>query len=565
MRLIQALPDAPYFVWQLYIQMLNFRDYGIEKDAVILVGIKGGVVSEKMKAFEKWTEAKIYYFEDDRENRFYLSSIRPHLLKKYFRDIECPDVFFYHDQDIIFTETPDFSKLNDGRCYVAAKPVETGIDYISSKYCKRFHEGKVFEDMCQVIGISPELVVANDDNAGGAQYIISGVNYHYWELVEVHCENLHKYLYETTREDANNSIYHIQIWTADMWAVLWTLWAIGKETRQAPEINFNFPYEPRKTPVMHNAGITGDNWKTSEGVPRYFYKSAYNGEVFPFGQDFSFVSPEISQYDYIKLINRIKLEGMSTEEVKKRKILGIFCTTNNINPELLKGTLACIKLAVDYADMQGNVEVNIVTVSWKEIPDNPFRGYITPFNNMGHLNYVLQLKQALVNEDADMVCILEHDVLYPPVYFERIFQNWDYSKYGICDNNYIGMNETGYCNVKERHQPFSLMSMSKAFIEAQLSQKIDECLKSIGDWNGSAKFGWCYLEPHDKTQFAQLPFTDNWPCIHVNTNHLGGYGSGKDGKNHHFTTHCEVCYEDNSYGKVFREDWGDYKLYFNFN
>jgi len=560
MKLIQALPDAPYFIWQLYVQMLNFRDYSIEKDAVILVSING-VVSEKMKAFEKWTEARVYYFQDDREYKNYLSSIRPHLLKKYFRDIECPDVFFYHDQDIIFTETPDFSRFYDGGCYVAAKPAEPSVDYLSSKYCKRFKNGEIFNDMCQVIGISPELVIDNDINCGGAQYIISGVNHHYWELVEIHCENLYKYLQESTKEDAINSIYHIQIWTADMWAVLWTLWAMGKTTQQASEIDFNFPYEKSSTPIMHNAGITAANKQTEEGVQRYFYKSEHNGDEFPFGKDFSFVSPEISQFKYIKLIDRIKLECMSTEP-KKRRIVGVLCTTNNINPLLLATVLSQIKKAVDYADQEGNVDVNVVTVSWKEITDNPFRGYITPFNNMGHLNYVLQLKQALVNEEADIICILEHDVLYPYNYFDNIFKNWDYSKYGICDNNYIGMNETGYCNVKERHQPFSLMSMAKSFLEDQLSRKVDECIKNIGS---SSPFGWCYLEPDDKSVFVQLPFTDNLPVIHVNTNHLGGYGTGSQGKNHHFTSHCEVCYDDNSYGKVFREDWGDYKSYFNFN
>ena len=184
---------------------------------------------------------------------------------------------------------------------------------------------------------------------------------------------------------------------------------------------------------------------------------------------------------------------MSVTEQKRRKILGVFCTTNKINQQLLKTVLSCIKIAVDYADKYADADVNVVTVSWEEIEDNPFRGYITPFRNMGHLNYILQIKQALVNEEADMVCILEHDVLYPPAYFKRIFDNWDYGKYGICDNNYIGMNETGYCNVKERHQPFSLMSMAKSFLESQLSQKVDDCIKNIGDWNGTAIYGWCLI------------------------------------------------------------------------
>jgi len=110
--------------------------------------------------------------------------------------------------------------------------------------------------------------------------------------------------------------------------------------------------------------------------------------------------------------------------------------------------------------------------------------------------------------------------------------------------------------------------MAKFFLESQLEQKVNDCLKTIGNsrvegWD--TPFGWCYVEPNDKSVFSQIEFTNEHPAIHVNMNHLGNYGTGKDGKNHHFTSHCEVCYEDNSNGKTIREDWGDYRKYFTFD
>lgn len=566
MRLIQALPDSPYFVWQLYAQMLNFRDWGIEQDAVIVVSTADrGEPSAKMKEFEEWTKAKVYYFNDTRESKEYASSIRPHLLAKYFEFIEQPEIFFYHDQDIIFVTRPELDSLMDGTCYVAPQPAIAPFDYLSTKYCKMFHNGNVFTDMCTFMNVSPDTIEENDVNAGGAQYVLSGIDANFWKKMEMDCEILYQFLYHTTREDASNSIYHIQIWTADMWCLLWSLFDKGYKVRQSNKIGFNWPWEPVTLPIMHNAGITEHNMdeKDQNGnfvAHKFFFKSGFNGEDFPFGRDFSFVSKSISQYFYVLLLNRLKNYKMPEQ---KRKVLGIYCTTNKIHPDLLALTLNNLQIAKDHCE-NAAFDVEIVTVSWEVIPNNPFKGYLTPFRNLGHLNYVLQLKQALVNEQADMVCILEHDVLYPKNYFTEIFNNWDYGKYGVCNNNYIGMNETGYLDVKERHQPFSLMSMSKAFLEDQLDQKVNECIKNIGDWDGRAVYGWCYVEPHDKSLFAHIPFTDQLPAIHVNMNHLGGYGTGQEGKNHHFTSHCEVCYDADSHGKLYREDWGDYKNYFTF-
>lgn len=560
MKLIQALPDHSYFVWQLYVQMLNFREYGIEQDAIILVAVTTEP-SAKMEAFRQWTKASVIYYQDTRVNKEYASSIRPHLLAKYFRSERAPEVFFYHDQDIIFIQKPDIDKLAAGQtCYVAPEPV-TPNDYLSSVYCRKFDkDGKShFSDICTIIGIDKETVIANDANCGGAQYIIKNVDYKFWEKVEHDCEAVYQHLRADTEKNKATAPYHIQIWTSDMWAVIYNLWLLGKETRQCEEIGFNWPYEAPTKPIMHNAGITASNENNKDGKPVYFNKSRFNGGDFPFGKDFSYVSKGIAQYKYIQYFNELLMTKQV--EAPRRKILGVFCTTNKISPVLLQTVLTQLKLAVESTTL---ADVNIVTCSWKEIPDNPFEGRITPFNDLGHLNYILQIKQALVGSTADMVCMLEHDVLYPNNYFDEVVKNWDYNKYGVCNNNYIGMNETGYLAVKERHQPYSLMSMAKFFLEQQLDYKVNKVISNIveSELPGyNPKYGWCCVEPDDKTLFAHIPFTDNYPAIHVNMNHMGGYGTGKEGKNHHFTSHCEVCYESESNGVTVRSDWGDFERF----
>jgi len=561
MNLIQAVPDAPYFIWQLYIQMLNFRDYGKEKDAVILVAVNGQP-SAKMQAFEKWTKATVHYFSDERKSRVYAPSIRPHLFKKYFRDIAQPAAFFYHDQDIIFLEQPALGELaNDDVCYVAGKPSAPNEDYLSSKYCKKFGNG-IFEQMCHITGVNPAFVEANDAGCGGAQYVIKSVDWQWWEKVEDDCEKLYQYLLTATQKDRDSARYHIQIWTSDMWAVLYNLWLAGKETKKSDAIDFCFPYEKLQAakPVMHNAGIVASNQNDAAGNPLYFNKSVYNGDSFPFGASFDYVPLDCCQRPYVELLHRVTRQ-LRVHDLPRRKILGILCTTNLIHSGLLNTVIANINKA---AANTVSCDVKIITVSWNVIPGNPFEGYITPFKGLGHLNYILQLKQALLQNHADIVCILEHDVLYPDNYFEDVIANWDYSKYGVCNNNYIGMNETGYLDVKERHQPFSLMSMAKFFLEKILDEKVNECVKNIGKGTEGRGFGWCNVEPDDKSLFTFIAFTNYKPAIHVNMNHLGSYGTGNEGKNHHFTSHCEVCYDKQSNGKVYRADWGDFRDYFAF-
>lgn len=592
-KLLQVIPDAPYYIWQLYVQMLNFRNLGYEEHATILVGVHpSNSKSKTIMDFEQWTKAEVLYFPDNRTSRVYPSGLRPHVMKQYFEMMEKqdkePHTYFYHDQDIIFTRAIDWSQMldiDDANCYVSM----AAHNYISWDYLmdrKQVRAAYIPYTMFEIVGIDPEVVKAQNKNTGGAQYLIKGLGSAFWDKVERDCENLYRYMQHAVnfgireyKPHEENFQHNIQIWTADMWAVLWNIWLFKKETRWHTEIDFSWPWETTGKPVMHNAGITASNEflkeKDASGVekattkPKYFNKSRFNGSEFPFGNDFSFVPKDCAQYQYVQLMNDLaatmpKLINANMTNSKRRySILGVFCTTNKIHPDLLKLTLGKLKIA---ADSTQNADVGIVTCSWEPIPDvhkYADDAIVTPFKGMGHLNYILQIKQVLANFSGDIVCMLEHDVMYPPNYFDRVVEEWSDGKYGVTFDNYIGMNETGYQDVKERHQPMSLMSMAKFYLESNLNKKIDEALRRI---DGKFPFGWCCVEPDNKDDFKRIPFTNEWPAIHVNMNHLGNWGTGEQGKNHHFTSHCEVCYEPDSKGKVDRpNDWGYYKDYFTFS
>jgi hypothetical protein len=72
------------------------------------------------------------------------------------------------------------------------------------------------------------------------------------------------------------SHHELQIWCADMWAVLWNGWLQGVDTICHPDLQFSWATSPiedyHKFNIMHNAGVT----TTSQG---HFYKAEYTDKL----------------------------------------------------------------------------------------------------------------------------------------------------------------------------------------------------------------------------------------------------------------------------------------------
>lgn len=309
MYLIQAIPDHTYFIWQLYVQMDNFREFGIEHQAIILVGTDGEP-SEALKTFKAYTAATVICYPDTRAARNYPSSIRPHLLSKYFREHNHTAPFLYHDQDIIFLEKPNLDRLAEGNtCYTAA----AAKGYIEIKnYLSKFKK-YLIPCMCEILEVDEDLVHANDEFAGGAQYILKGMTAEFWEKCENDCEALYRMLTDFSTQglrrynpNVNLDDMGVQAWTADMWVLLWNLWRIGYKVEHAAEIDFAWPTDTwdNAKPIMHNAGIACDNETDGKGNFRFFNKARYAVRQ-PFSDRFDFVSPKYIQHRYVNYIHKL--------------------------------------------------------------------------------------------------------------------------------------------------------------------------------------------------------------------------------------------------------------------
>lgn len=102
-----------------------------------------------------------------------------------------------------------------------------------------------------------------DRKTGGAQYILKGIDYTFWEDVERMCVEIRKKFYYNILGSVNNKYFKsenagFQSWCADMWAVNFSLWKRGIQTDVTPLLDFSWATDNWETytkkPIYHNAG-----------------------------------------------------------------------------------------------------------------------------------------------------------------------------------------------------------------------------------------------------------------------------------------------------------------------
>lgn len=306
LRYVSVQPRILYYAWQVEVMINNFIKHGINPNNIdILVAWNPNDDTSKIKNVEAWyklalrySAVRFFFYQDTRPTPIqYISSVRPNVLKQHFEaHPELKDeAIFYCDCDVVFTKTPDWSKfLNDNVWYLSNTNSYINYDYISSK-------GTEFYDkMCEIVGIDPTIPKLMNSNSGGAQYILKNVDASFWEKVERDCERLYSeitlMINEKLKEDPKH--HPLQIWCADMWAVLWNGWLLGNETKVVPEMDFCWATDGsdrwNETTIFHNAGVT---CSCQRGL---FYKAKYISELPYKDESIESVSQNHCSYMYVK-------------------------------------------------------------------------------------------------------------------------------------------------------------------------------------------------------------------------------------------------------------------------
>jgi hypothetical protein len=303
LRYICVQPRILYYAWQVEVMINNFIKQGINPNNIdILVAWNPNDDTSKLENIEAWDKlashynsVRFFFYQDTRQQPiYYISSVRPNVLKQHFKahpELES-EAIFYHDCDIVFTRKPDFNAfLNDKIWYLSNTNSYINYDYIISKGLD------VYDKMCEITKMNPTIPRLMNSNSGGAQYIMKNVNWKYWEYVEHDSEKLFKEITELNiqKKAADPKYHELQIWCADMWAVLWNGWMLGNETKVVPEMDFSWATDPsnrwNETTIYHNAGATC-------GCGGLFYKALYMN-ILPYNIEIEKFSKEKNCYNYV--------------------------------------------------------------------------------------------------------------------------------------------------------------------------------------------------------------------------------------------------------------------------
>ena len=317
---VTSQPDVPYFHWQIKVYVHNFIELGIPPENIhVLLGIvKSGDEPTEESLKLKDLGINVHHYDDDREDKSYIPSIKPFLISKWLKENpQYGESFFLHDSDIVFRVLPDFEKLmGDDITYLSDTIGYIGYNYIKD-CCNRYekkhtntYEGQLLDEMTDVVGLEVECVKCNQENSGGGQYLIKNTNHELWFKIYNDCVPLYNKMLDYQKRFPI-SPGEIQFWTAEMWSLLWNLWLYGIETKVVKELEFSWATDTVKVyetkPILHMAGVT-DNLKHTK-----FYKGDYIN-VDPLMK----LSKDINYFDFIdKNSSTIKYVEIMKSLVKK--------------------------------------------------------------------------------------------------------------------------------------------------------------------------------------------------------------------------------------------------------
>lgn len=347
---LSSQPNDLQFVWQLDIQLHNFRKLGLlnKYDYHITVWNNRERAGGKMFAKEwndlqmkyRATRAKFFFYNDDKNllneciKKFgYPSLVRPWVLATHFDAYPelSKKALFYTDQDVLFTRYPtflddlkndDMNYLSETRHYIAASYFDSKEKDVKPDMLEQYKQVDILDRTLQEVGLNRPIAVENELNSGGAQYLMKNIDAQFWRDVFKACIDIKMSLRRTNAQFFENEDKGFQSWCADMWAVLWTLWKRGGQTRCPKEMDFAWATDLieklDRVYIFHNAGVTPDSVKHKDKFHKLFYKGVadyVNNVKTPFEHEHDYVSREFCSAFYVDELEEVKEYRALTKNV----------------------------------------------------------------------------------------------------------------------------------------------------------------------------------------------------------------------------------------------------------
>lgn len=285
MVFVTCIQDNIYLNWQVELLYYNLKKLGVK-----LITLCGFTHKPSNYALQLEKNLDNYILiEDTRTNKSYAATMQPFLLSKY----NIKDKFFLCDSDVLFK---DIDFLNDPNFQNYDVIGSNCGSYVNNEYINGC-DSEILSKMCQVANVDFEKISSNKLGIG-AQYIFNKIpSQDFWKKVEQSSNNIY-----TLLSNYKCKIHDIQIWTAEMWGILFNLVSDNYNIYSNNSMNFSWASDNISTwknnNIFHCAGVTNmDNG--------HFFKGAYT-KYTPFFQNLSYVKSTSCSHIYKEFILEYK-------------------------------------------------------------------------------------------------------------------------------------------------------------------------------------------------------------------------------------------------------------------
>jgi len=299
LQFIACQPDDKYYIWQVHLWLENLKSLGHLNKAIVLIFVPA--FREYNKKWEMlinlYPEAKFQVYKDEDNISkllgIYIPILRPYLLWRWWKDNPGmkEKAVLYYDNDVLLMEKfnidnyiqDDICYVSDTNSYINATYFDSKIKDVKPEKLEEYKTIDVLDHATKIVGVSRQIAEKNNLHSGGAQYLLKNIDVEFWNKMLSDVISVRLYLQNSiNKEYFESESKGFQSWCADMWALLWGMWAKGQEVRTIKEMDFAWapdPIEKLNTHFMyHNAGITGE---IVNEIP-HFYKGKYHLGANPF-------------------------------------------------------------------------------------------------------------------------------------------------------------------------------------------------------------------------------------------------------------------------------------------
>ncbi|RPE08155.1 hypothetical protein EGT74_13890 [Chitinophaga lutea] len=399
---ISAQSDDLYFLWQLEVQLENFGSLGIPPENIhVLIGFnpeKG--LKREYQALIAAGRATFFTYADERVVKNYKSSIRPHILKKHFREqayLE-KETIFYHDCDIIFRERLNEQFFGEGDTWYLSK-----TPYISYKVLEKHGGRKIVDKLCSIVGIPRSAVEQHEPHTGGAQYVLKNLSYAFWEKVEKDCEAIYSQLVDFNLKRQKG----LQAWCADMWAVLWNGLLYGHSLEVHPALDFCWPKDAKErwyeTNILHNSGVLHHEADT------IFCKGLYLSST-PYFSNFTYMDENLCSRQYVHVIERF---AASIKREDLRDVTFVFPARIESSEDIATLDTVTRYIAKNFRTNIHILEIDDLSRINKDIFVKETQFFFS-MNKRRGADYAPFVNQHVAQITTPLICICEPNCIVPP-------------------------------------------------------------------------------------------------------------------------------------------------------